>query len=160
MEIKNTRSLTELIFTKLKERYDQLSWSLYPPIQNLEALSPRVSNLNLSSFEITRKYSDGRLSAEIHFTLNLLFKDVDLAEFNIRDAAFSISAFLHRNNFNHDQIGETEIISNEPDYLQPDIDGYLSWKIEFLVPFACGESVYEANGEAPDVEIDSSINHD
>ncbi|MCF6766610.1 hypothetical protein L3V82_12605 [Thiotrichales bacterium 19S3-7] len=160
MEITNTRWLTEKIFTTLKNRYDQLSWFLYPPVQNLKDIPLLVVVFSLSSFDITRNYSDGRQSADIIFSIHLIFKDSQMAHLNIRDAAFAISTFLHRNNLNHDQIGEIEILSNEPDYFQPEVDGYLSWKIEFLVPFVCGESAYGFNAVSPEIKINSEVNHD
>jgi hypothetical protein len=156
--LKNTRQLTEFITAKLKEKFKQLEWHIYPQIDDISTLKLPSCNIELQSFEIADKLTTDKKTVECTFTARLLFNSTPESQLNIRDAALAISSFLHRNYIGTEQIQDIYVMSNQQDYMSPDVSEVTAWEVLFMLKFHHGDSVYEENGISPNFVIDSVEN--
>ncbi|WP_100551084.1 hypothetical protein [Caedibacter taeniospiralis] len=157
-KLQNTRALSEHILSALQAREPRINWQLYPDVQTLRGTKLPLAHLELQSFDLAPKITTDINTVECTFALRLLFNDTPLGQMNIRDAALAISTFIDGNYFKSEQLEAAQVIANQQDFFAPEIDGYISWEILFLIRFYYGDSVYEENGVSPEVEIDVNNN--
>ncbi|WP_116963090.1 hypothetical protein [Fastidiosibacter lacustris] len=155
--IRNTRALSEHILNTLQTHEPRIDWQLYPDVQTLNGVKLPLAHLELQSFDLTPKITTDLNTVECTFALRLLFNDTSLGQLNIRDAALALSTFIDGNYFKSEQLEAAQVIANQQDFFAPEVDGYISWEILFLIRFYYGDSVYEENGASPDVEVNSNL---
>ena len=157
-KLKNTRALSEHILSALQAHESRINWQLYPEVQTLSGIKLPLAHLELQSFDLAPKVTTDVNTVECTFALRLLFNDTPLGQLNIRDAALAISTFIDGNYFKSEQLEAAQVIANQQDFFAPEVNGYISWEILFLIRFYYGESVYEEDGVSPEVEIDVNNN--
>lgn len=159
LPLQSATDFTKLVYNSLKNNFNQIGWTIYPNLEKLNKAILPIAYVELANINHIEESSDLN-KIELPFNLKLLYPETIDDNLLMRDMALKIGCFINKNNwFDNPQIHDASVVSSQPDFFTPELEGYIAWEINFNVTCLIGETTYEPNGISQDFDITVNEDH-